>query len=109
MTRSDISPKTLTDKGYKAYEFGTYTLEDACEYIRNGCECRLEPRYPYHMVGVVVLKSGGQSYDKDMFARDMTPDERAKYADLLKEQGERQKKVSDRIRARNLRTIRYIR
>lgn len=106
MTRSDISPEALTRKGYKAYLFSDWTLERACEYIRNGCECKLKPNCYGHMVGVVIEKNNGHVYEHDVFSRPMTPEELARYGDWMAAERRAKDAVGRRIDARNMAKLR---
>lgn len=107
MNRFNITPEALKEKGYKAYEFSDWTLERACEYIRNGCKCKLKPTYYGSMVGVIIVRNDGYVYEYDVFSRDMTPDELAFYEDWMNKERKKEDKVSSRIHAKNMKKIRY--
>lgn len=106
MTRANITPEALIKKGYTAYEFSDWTLERACEYIRNGCECKLKPNCYGHMVGVIVIRKNGHVYEHDVFSRDMTHDELVRYKDWMDAERKRDDKVSGKIHDRNKARIR---
>lgn len=106
MKRSTLTVEQLENAGYKAYEFSDYTLANAVEYIKSGCETRLEPRHPNHMVAVVVIQINCHKYEKEMFWRPMSPDERVKYQEVVEEQRVKDEKVSARIHARNMAKLR---
>lgn len=103
MTRRTLTVEQLENAGYKGYEFSNYSMADAVEYIKNGCETRLEPRHTGGgtMVAVVIIKVGVHVYERDMFWRKMTPEERAKYAEQMAADKKHDDDVSARIHARN--------
>ncbi len=101
MTRSNISVEALIAKGYHAYEFSDYTLEKAVEYIKSGCETRLEPRAHGEMVAVVVVKCNDHTYEHDVFCRDMTAEEKEIYAKKIVELKEKEDVLVRKIHARN--------
>ena len=102
MTRSNISVGALKAKGYREYEFGDYTLEKAVEYIKSGCETRLEPRAHGEMVAVVMVNG----YGHDMFWRDMTPEEKERYAAKIAELKEKEGALIRKIDRKNRAKIR---
>ena len=102
MTRTNISVESLKAKGYREYEFGDHTLEKAVEYIKSGCETRLEPRAHGEMVAVVVINGFGH----DMFWRDMTPEEKESYAEQMAELKEKEDALIRKIDRRNRAKIR---
>lgn len=85
MTRSNISVEALEAKGYRAYEFDSYTLEDAVNYIRQGCECELIPDAHENMVAVVYVHANGHTFRREMFSRPMTSEEKTKYSEQISE------------------------
>lgn len=101
MKRATITPEALIAKGYKAFEFNDWTLERACEHIRNGCECGLKPQYTGAMVGFIILRSGVHTYEYDVFSRKMTPDELERYKDWMAEEKAKADKAHAKIDARN--------
>lgn len=106
MKRADITPEILMAKGYKAFEFSDWTLERACEYIRNGCGCKLRPTYYGTMVGVIIVTRKGYKYEYDVFSRKMTADEKVRYGDWMQEERKRDEKVAQKIHARNMAKMR---
>ena len=106
MKRADITPESLMAKGYKAFEFSDWTLERACEYIRNGCGCALRPTYYGTMVGVIIVTRNYHKYEYEVFSRKMTADEKVRYRDWMREERKRDEKVAQKIHARNMAKMR---
>lgn len=106
MTRSNISAESLWSKGYRAYEFGDYTLEDAVNYIKSGCECELVPDAHGNMVGIVHVRLNGHVYRKEMFARPMTSEEMAKYSEKIATLKAEEDAFVDKVNRRNKAKIR---
>lgn len=106
MNRKTLTVEQLEEAGYRAFEFSDYTLADAVKYIKEGCETRLEPSFTGSMVAIVVIKIGVHRYEKEMFFRPMTAEERIKYADLMEEERKKHDAVISRIHSRNLARMR---
>lgn len=101
MKRSEISASAMREKGYDAFEFGVFSLEQACNYIRNGCECRLEPRYYGAMVGVVVVERNGYKYEYEMFSREMSAEEKEMYKAFMEAENKKAEMVCGRVHAKH--------
>lgn len=101
MTRKTITAQMLKQKGYKAFEFGEYTLEDAVNYIKHGCECKLIPSFTGRMVAVITIENNGHKYDKEMFSRSMTEEEKRIYKSNMDEEKKSFDKFCAKTSARN--------
>ena len=106
MNRKTLTVEQLEKAGYRAFEFSDYTLADAVRYIKEGCETRLEPSFTGHMVAIVVVKVGVHKYEKEMFSRPMTAEERIKYADLMEDEKKKFDAATSKIHSRNLARMR---
>ena len=102
MTRKNLSVEALEAKGYKAFQFGNYTMQDAIDYIKAGCEVALVPHYTGNMVAVVTIVNNGHRFDKEMFSRKMTSEEKETYKDQMDADRKKAEKTSARISARNI-------
>ena len=102
MTRKYLSVEALEAKGYKAFQFGNYTMQDAIDYIKSGCEVTLVPCYTGHMVAIVTIVNNGHRFDKEMFSREMTTEEKETYKDKMEADRKQAEKVSARINAKNI-------
>lgn len=101
MTRANITVEKLIEAGYEPFDFNDFTMEQGVEYIKRGCEVRIEPRFGGYMVAVVIVENGTNRYPKEMCSRAMTASEKERFSAEMAEQEKRYKEVTARIDAKN--------
>lgn len=105
MTRKNITVEALKAKGYKEYKFRDHGMETAVKLIKEGWYCELVPSY----TGVMVAKVGtckGDIFATPYFYREMTEEEKVKYAKEMADEKAKMDKVHAKTEARNLAKLR---